>query len=246
MHDAVLDGVLDVDEPDHAQGGGEGLGVAAHLLDLAVPDEVRGQDAGRVAGMDARVFDVLHHPPDHAAPAVGDGVHIPLEGVFQEAVDEHGMLGRHAGRLRKVLAQGAFVVDDLHGSAAEHVRRAHQHGIADAGRHGHRFLHRSRDAVGGLRDAEPTGERLEALPVFGDVDRVGRRAEDGHARRLQRFREPEWRLAAELHHDALGALPAHDLDHILEGERLEVQLVRDVEVGGDGLRVGVDHDRLVA
>ena len=231
MHDAVLDGVLDVDEPDHAQGGGEGLGVAAHLLDLAVPDEVRGQDAGRVAGMDARVFDVLHHPPDHAAPAVGDGVHIPLEGVFQKAIDEDRMLGRHASRRREVAAQRALVVHDLHGSAAEHVGGPHQHGIADPARHGQRFFHRSRGAVRGLRDAEPAGERLEALPVLGDVDRVGRRAEDGHTGRLQRLGEPERRLAAELHHDAPGPLPAHDLDHVLEAERLEVQLVRDVEVG---------------
>ena len=38
----------------------------------------------------------------------------------------------------------------------------------------------------------------------------------------------------------------HDLEHVLERERLEVQLVRDVEVGRDGLGVGVDHDRLVS
>jgi hypothetical protein len=38
----------------------------------------------------------------------------------------------------------------------------------------------------------------------------------------------------------------HDLEHILETERLEVELVRNVEVGRDGLRIRVDHDRLVA
>src|ERR1041385_4024720 len=52
---------------------------------------------------------------------------------------------------------------------------------------------------GGWRAPGPPGERLEALPVLGDVEGVGRRAEDGDARRLERFREPERRLAAELH-----------------------------------------------
>ena len=32
---------------------------------------------------------------------------------------------------------------------------------------------------------------------------------------------------------------------MLEAKWLEVKLVRDVEVCGDGFRVGVDHDRLV-
>jgi len=43
-----------------------------------------------------------------------------------------------------------------------------------------------------------------------------------------------------------GALPARDLEDVLERERLEVQLVRDVKVGRDGLGVRVDHDRLEA
>ena len=41
-------------------------------------------------------------------------------------------------------------------------------------------------------------------------------------------------------------LGVHDLEHVLEGERLEVQPVGGVVVGGDGLGVAVDHDRLVA
>ena len=37
-----------------------------------------------------------------------------------------------------------------------------------------------------------------------------------------------------------------DLEHVFEGERLEVELVRDIEVSGDGLGVRVDHDGFVA
>jgi hypothetical protein len=40
-------------------------------------------------------------------------------------------------------------------------------------------------------------------------------------------------------------LDAHDLQHVLQGQRLEVEAVRGVVVGGDGFRVAVDHDGLV-
>ena len=41
-------------------------------------------------------------------------------------------------------------------------------------------------------------------------------------------------------------LDAHDLEHVLGGQRLEIEPVGGVVVGRDGLRVAVDHDRLVA
>ena len=148
------------------------------------------------------------------------------------------------GRLHEVVAQRPVVVHDFHGTAAEHVGRAHEHRVADALRDGDGFLDRARDAVGRLRDAQPARELLEALAIFGDVDRVRRGAEDRHARGLERLGELQRRLAAELDDDALGLLPADDLDHVFERQRLEVQLVRNVEVSRDGLGVRVDHDRL--
>ena len=58
-------------------------------------------------------------------------------------------------------------------------------------------------------------------------------------------RELERRLAAELHDHAVGPLAlARYCQHVLERQRLEVQLVRRVVVGGDRLRVAVDHDGL--
>jgi hypothetical protein len=47
-------------------------------------------------------------------------------------------------------------------------------------------------------------------------------------------------------HRAGGALGLDDLEDVLEGQRLEVQPVGGVVVGGDGLGVAVDHHRLVA
>ena len=45
---------------------------------------------------------------------------------------------------------------------------------------------------------------------------------------------------------AVGLLFAHDLEHVLFGQRLEIEAVRGVVVGRDRLRIAVDHDGLVA
>ena len=93
-------------------------------------------------------------------------------------------------------------------------------------------------------------QRREALAILGEVDRVGRRAENPDAGLLQRERELQRRLAAELHearHVAAGrSLGLDHRHHVLERERLEVQPIGRVVVGRHGLRVAVDHDRLEA
>jgi hypothetical protein len=72
-----------------------------------------------------------------------------------------------------------------------------------------------------------------------EVPRIGTPA-------VERGGELERRLAAELHDDADGLLDARDLEHVLERQRLEVEAVGGVVVGGDGLGVAVDHDGLEA
>ena len=106
------------------------------------------------------------------------------------------------------------------------------------------FVDARRRAVRRLRESELARDLLEAPSILGDVDRVGRRAENLHARRLELPRQLERRLPAELHDHAFGLFALNDLQHVLERQRLEVQLVRGVEVGRDGLGVRVDHDRL--
>ena len=168
-----LDGVLHVEEPHDAQGLGKGGGRPPHLLDLAVTDEIRGQHAGGIAGMDAGVLDVLHDPAHHATPAVGDGVDVGFEGVLEKVINEHRMFGRDARGLLEELLERRLVVHDLHRAPAEHVGRSHQHRIADALRHHGGLGDGAGRAVGRLGDAEAVGELLEALSVFGGVDGVG-------------------------------------------------------------------------
>ena len=90
----------------------------------------------------------------------------------------------------------------------------------------------------------------ERAALLGQVDRLRRGADDRHAGVLEPLREAERRLAAELADDAGDRagllLGVHDLEHVLEGQRLEVEPVGGVVVGGDGLGVAVDHHGLVA
>jgi hypothetical protein len=93
-------------------------------------------------------------------------------------------------------------------------------------------------------------EFLEAVAVLGKVDHVGRGAEDRDAGLFQRVGQFQRGLAAELHDDAdkLARLlfGAQDLEHVLGGQRFEIQPVRGVVVGRDGLGVAVDHDGFIA
>ena len=78
----------------------------------------------------------------------------------------------------------------------------------------------------------------------GDVPRIGMPACFSASGQLQR------RLAAELHDHAVQRavflLLGEDFEHVLGGQRLEIEPVRGVVVGRDRLRIAVDHDGLVA
>ena len=104
------------------------------------------------------------------------------------------------------------------------------------------------DVVVRLAETKTTQQLLEPLTVLGQIDRIGRRAEDRHAGIGERLSELERRLAAELDDHAAqlatARLDAHDLEHVLGGQRLEIQPIGGVVVGRDGLGVAVDHDRL--
>ena len=242
----VLDRELDVEQADDAQLGGERAGLRLDALDLVVAQRVGRQRARGVAGVHARLLHVLHDPAHHHPLAVRDGVHVDLEGVLEELVHQDGMLRAHPHRFLHVVLEIRLVVHDLHGAPAQHVGRPHQHRVADGVRDPRGLLEGARGGAGRLREPEPVEEIREAAAVLGAVDGVGRRAQDRHARALERHHQLERGLAAELHDDPARLLALHDVHHVLERERLEVEAVGGVVVGGDRLRVAVDHDRLDA
>ena len=77
----------------------------------------------------------------------------------------------------------------------------------------------------GHGDSELVHDGVEKIAIFRVVDRIYGRAENPATGFLQAARDVERGLAAELHDDALGLLRLVDLQHVLERDRLEVELV---------------------
>ena len=192
--------------------------------------------------MDAGLLDVLHERADVRVLTVRERVDVDLDRVLEEAVDERAPVDVRVERVDDLLGR----VADAHRPAAEHVRRPHEHGIADAMRERVGLGRRLGDPPLRAADAERVDERAEALAVLGEIDRLEGRPEHAEAGLLDRARKLERRLAAELDHDADRLLALEHREHLLDPERLEVEPVRRVVVGGDRLRVAVDHHGLVA
>ena len=140
-----------------------------------------------------------------------------------------------------------LVVDDLHGPAAQDVGGAHQHRVAERVRDPRPPRRRSapsRSAAAGgraFRRRSAKRSRSSARSIAsGDVPRIGTPAA------LERHRELQRRLAAELDDHPERPLLLDDVEDVLEGQGLEVEPVGRVVVGRDRLRVAVDHDRLDA
>ena len=178
-------------------------------------------------------------PPISTVSPSRDRVDVDLDRVLEEAVDER--VRRHGQRADVVRA-----VADAHRAAAEHVRRAHEHRVADALGDRDGLVDVARDRP--LRRSQPElGEQAaEALAVLGEVDRGRVVPRIGTPSSTSVRARRERRLTAELRDDPERLLALDDREHVLDRERLEVQPVRDVVVGRDGLGVAVDHDRLAA
>ena len=223
------------------------LGVGPDGRERFRSERSRRQHAARIARVHAGFFDVLHDAGDqHGAGGIGKRVDVHFGGVFQEPVDQHRAVLREDHRLLHVAAHGVFVVGDHHGAPAQHVAGAHQHREADGARHRAGLFHVGRRAVRGRRNLQVVQQLAEELAVFGQIDVLGIGADDRHARGLQRQRQRQRRLPAELHDHAVRLLGVADIQHFFERQRLEVEAVAGVVVGRDGLRVAVDHDRLDA
>ena len=184
-------------------------------------------------------------PPTNTASPVARTIDIDLDRVVEEPIEQHRRFLRFFHGLSHVSQELLLFVDDLHRPPAEHVGGANDNRVTDRRCMLHGVGRRPGDPIGRLAQSECLDQLLESLPIFSEIDAVGTGPHDSHTLRLQRSGKLERSLATVLHDHAVGLLDAYNLEDILECERLEIETVRRVVVGRNGLRVAVDHDALV-
>ena len=195
--------------------------------------------------MHAGALNVLHDAGDEHVRTVGDDVHLQLR-AHHVFIHEHGVVDALREDALHIRCDLVIVVDNLHVLAADDVRRAQQHGVAERLRGVQRLGQRLHAHALRARDVKLLEQGIKPLAVLGDVNALGRGAEDADAVAVERLRERDGGLAAEGDYDADGLLHVDDLQHVLSRERLEIQPVGGVVVRGDGLGVVVDDDDVVA
>ena len=199
--------------------------------------------------MDTRLLDVLHDAAEVEVTSVVERIDVDLDGVVEEAVDQHRMLGIDLCCAHEVVAQHRLVVDDLHAATTEDIGGPDKDRVADLLSDSAGLIKRERRAEARRWQRCASEQGAELGTVLGQVDRCRGGAHDRHARVLQALGQAERSLPAELDDDA-GQLAARgfgmdDLEHVLKRERLEVEPIGGVVVGRDGLGIAVDHDGLV-
>ncbi len=179
VHIAAVDGELEVHEAHDAELERHQLGLALDLGDDVGRERVRGQHAGRVAGVDAGLLDVLHDAADPDLLAVAERVDVDLDRLLEEAVEVDLPRAESAGAA-EVVGKALVGVHDLHGAATEHVRRPSEEREADGARDDQRVLAGGGGRVRRCDEPEAIEQVAEAAAVLGEVDRVDARAEDRH------------------------------------------------------------------
>ena len=250
--------VLHVNQATHTAALGDGIRAFTQATDLIIAQRARRQSACRVTGMHAGLLDMLHDAADIQFFAVEQSVHVDFNSVLQELIDEQrgGKTPRddHVGfrlveRSADILLQLVVVVHDFHAATAEHIARTDQHRVADVVR-GFTCLVQTQGGSIARRVHMLLAQHFtEQLTVFSQIDGFRRCTQNRDARSLESRRQGQRGLAAELDDHTLDRphllLGLVDLEHIFEGQRLEIQPVGHVVIGGHGFRVAVDHDSVI-
>ncbi len=225
------------------EGAGEPPGVINYGFLYFFADRRGGVDGDAVSRVDARPLDVLHYAGDEDVRPVADRVDLdllPLKVlVYQDRVVLRDSVYDADELLYLVIVKG-----DAHPLPAEHIRGAHQDGVAEAVRDLLRLLCGVDRAARRAGDFRLLQDAVEQLPVLRRVNVLRLCPKDFYAHLHKALGELYRGLPAELHHRAVGLFEPHYGLDVLGGERLEVELVGDVEVGRYRLGVVVYDDGL--
>ena len=218
------------------------------LLDLLF-DFVR-KASGRVnrntvSGMNTRPLDMLHDTGDQDVLAVADSVNLDFL-PLQILVYQNRMVLRVAVDHADILHNILVVYGNLHALSAENIGRADKNRITQLVGDFYCLFRRVNGVSRGSRNLCLLKDLVKELSVLRGIHVFGRSAENRDAHLHERLRQLDGRLASKLHHRAVRVLQPDDILHILRGERLKIQTVCNIKVGGNRFRIVVDDDSLPA
>ena len=245
-------------------------GVAHHLI-LFVGQREGRRHGDRVAGMHAHRINVLDRADDDAiVRLVADDFHLVFLPAEQALVDED-LRCRRGGEARPAdVFVFLHVVGNAAACAAEREGRADDGGQADHVDGVHRRLEagdpviafrlarlggqlrRGDDRCSRVLEADPVHRFAEQLAVFSHFDGFGLGADQldavflEDARMMQVQRAIQRRLAAHGGQERVRPLDGDDFLDDLRQDRLNIGRVRQLRIGHDRRRVGVDEDHPVA
>ena len=224
---------------------GQSAGILGDALLYSICDRMRRIHGDRVTGMHTGTLYVLHDARDQDIFAVADRIHFQLL-THQIFIDQHRMLLRIAVDDRHKLFHFRIGECDLHALPSQYIGRTHQYRIAQTVCHCLGFFRRKYGTAGRTRDLCLFQDAVKELTVFCSIHIFRLGPQDLNAHLHQRFRQFDGRLSAKLYHGTVRLFNIYDILHILRGQRFKIQLVRDVKVSADRLRVVIDDDRLIS
>ena len=195
--------------------------------------------------MDSSTLDVLHDSGNQDIFSVADSVHLDL---FSHKVFVHkdrmllGDLVDNADIFVHILVAHR----NPHSLAAKHVGRTNQDRISQIVGRLLRLLGGKYRVSLGSGDLTLLKDAVEELSVLCRVHILSGCSHDLNAHLHKGFCQLNGGLSSELHHSAVRFFDIDDILHVFRGKRLEVQLIRYVEVCTYRLRVIVDDDRFIS
>ena len=225
---------------------GKAAGVIHHGVDLGLSQVLCRVDTDGVAGVHAGALHLLHNAGDQEVFAITDGIHFAL-GAQNILIQQHRVIHVH------MLGDNAHVLDHVrlgvghdHVLTAQHVGGTHQHRQADLVGGSQSLVQIKDSAARCAGDPAALQQLVEALTILCFIDGICRGAQNGQADLVHVLCQLDGGLAAELHHAGIRLLGGNDVVHALRVQRVKVQTVAGVKVGGDSLGVVVDQDGFAA
>src|SRR5690606_5497101 len=127
----ILDGKLNVDQPNHLQRLRDLYGVVFHLGDDEIAQVVWRQNRVRVAGVYARGLDVLHDADNIHILSIAYGIAFRFYSAVEKVIKEYFIFWQVLPDINDVFLEFLFVDHDLHALATQHIGGTYQQRESD-------------------------------------------------------------------------------------------------------------------